>query len=47
MKTYSAPSITGKGAVTETTRTGPQGTRDPKNVFIWELDAPGSVGFQL
>ncbi len=47
MKTYNAPSITNKGTVTESTRSIGPGMRDPKNVFLIELEASGTVGFQL
>ena len=47
MKAYNAPRIASEGTVTESTRTSRPGTRDPKNVFIFELEAFGSVGFQL
>jgi hypothetical protein len=47
MKTYSAPSMISQGNVVESTRTSRPGTRDPKNVLIFQLEAFGSVGFQL
>jgi hypothetical protein len=47
MRTYITPSVVNEGTVTESTRSGGPGTRDPKNVFLIELAAAGSVGFQL
>jgi hypothetical protein len=47
MKTYNAPSITEKGTVTESTRSNGRGTRDPRNMVLIELEASGTVGFQL